>query len=159
MDALVSGFNVFETKEAGPLILAWAVFLCLISSLPEKEENAVLMEIDHVNYVRQAFEAASLSYFLEILQSNVLKDSDVPIAGYRSVMRTFISAFIASYEISIQAIANHFVFSSGIGIVSLMGLSGVFFATWRVNFHLGLWNLCAYYQPSVKELGPRNVCM
>ncbi|CAK9138327.1 unnamed protein product [Ilex paraguariensis] len=102
MDALVSGFNVFETKEAGPLILAWAVFLCLISSLPEKEENAVLMEIDHVNYVRQAFEAASLSYFLEILQSNVLKDSDVPIAGYRSVMRTFISAFIASYEISIQ---------------------------------------------------------
>ncbi|KAL0422870.1 UNVERIFIED_CONTAM: hypothetical protein Slati_3309900 [Sesamum latifolium] len=103
MDALVSSFNVFEAKEAGPLILAWAVFLCLISSLPGKEENNLLMEIDHIGYVRQAFEASSLGYFLEILQSDTLKDSDVsPVAGYRSVLRTFISAFIASYEISLQ---------------------------------------------------------
>lgn len=34
-------------------------------------------EIDHASYVHQAFEAASLSYFLEILQSNVLNDFDV----------------------------------------------------------------------------------
>lgn len=43
MDGIVSSFNAFETKEAGPLILTWAVFLCLISSLPGKEENDVLM--------------------------------------------------------------------------------------------------------------------
>ena len=95
IDAIISGFNAFETKEAGPLILTWAVFLCLISSLPGKQENSVLMvcgflfpildcikninmffifcfnfvfqDIDHVGYVRQAFEAASLSYFLELL--------------------------------------------------------------------------------------------
>lgn len=42
MDAIVSSFNEFETKEAGPLILTWAVFLCLVSSLPGKEENSVL---------------------------------------------------------------------------------------------------------------------
>ncbi|GMY05517.1 nucleoporin like [Fagus crenata] len=102
MDAIISSFNAFELKEAGPLILAWAVFLCLISSLPGKEENDVLMEIDHVGYVRQAFEAASLSYFLEIVQSDILKESDGPVAGYRSVLRTFISAFIASYEINLQ---------------------------------------------------------
>ncbi|KAL0334623.1 UNVERIFIED_CONTAM: hypothetical protein Sradi_4674200 [Sesamum radiatum] len=102
MDALVSSFNVFEAKEAGPLILAWAVFLCLISSLPGKEENNLLMEIDHIGYVRQAFQASSLGYFLEILQSDTLKDSDGPVAGYWSVLRTFISAFIASYEISLQ---------------------------------------------------------
>lgn len=36
-----------------------------------------LQEIDHVSYVRQAFEAGSLSHLVEILQSNVLKDSDV----------------------------------------------------------------------------------
>ncbi|KAK3028660.1 hypothetical protein RJ639_037840 [Escallonia herrerae] len=102
MDAIISGFNAFETKEAGPLILAWAVFLCLISSLPGKQEYSVLMEISHVGYVRQAFEAASLNYFLEILQSSVLKDSEGPVAGYRSVLRTFISSFIASYEISLQ---------------------------------------------------------
>ncbi|RVW96539.1 hypothetical protein CK203_020299 [Vitis vinifera] len=60
------------------------------------------MDIDHVGYVRQAFEAASLSYFLELLQSDILKDSDGPVAGYRSVLRTFVSAFIASYEINVQ---------------------------------------------------------
>lgn len=102
MDALISSYDVFQMKEAGSLILAWAVFLCLISSLPGKEENYVLMEIDHVAYVRQAFEAASLSYFQEILQSDILKESDGPSAGYRSVLRTFISAFIASYEINLQ---------------------------------------------------------
>ncbi|KAL5788807.1 hypothetical protein ACOSP7_005756 [Xanthoceras sorbifolium] len=102
MDGLLSTFDAFEMKEAGPLILAWAVFLCLISSLPGREENRVLMEIDHVGYVRQAFEAESLSYFLEILHSDLLKESDGPVAGYRSVLRTFISAFIAAYEINLQ---------------------------------------------------------
>ena len=38
-----------------------------------------VQEIDHVGYVRQAFEADSLSLFLEILQSDVLKDSDVSL--------------------------------------------------------------------------------
>ncbi|XP_021286367.1 uncharacterized protein LOC110418076, partial [Herrania umbratica] len=102
IDALISSFDIFEMREAGPLVLAWAVFLCLISSLPQKEETNVLTEIDHVGYVRQAFEASSLSYFLEILQSDILKESDGPVAGYRSVLRTFISAFIASYEINLQ---------------------------------------------------------
>ncbi|KAL0739663.1 hypothetical protein Bca4012_015873 [Brassica carinata] len=102
MDATISSLNTLEVKEAGPLVLAWAVFLCLISSLPGKEESPFLMEIDHVSYVHQAFEAASLSYFFEVLQSNVLNDFDGPISGFRSVLRTFISAFIASYEINIQ---------------------------------------------------------
>lgn len=43
IEAIISTLNAFETKEAGPLILAWAVFLCLISSLPGKEENDILM--------------------------------------------------------------------------------------------------------------------
>ncbi|WZZ77036.1 hypothetical protein YC2023_088406 [Brassica napus] len=76
MDATISSLNTLEVKEAGPLVLAWAVFLCLISSLPGKEEIPFLMEIDHVSYVHQAFEAASLSYFLGVLQSNVLNDFD-----------------------------------------------------------------------------------
>ncbi|KAJ0076746.1 hypothetical protein Patl1_36101 [Pistacia atlantica] len=103
MDALLATFDVLELKEAGPLIFAWAVFLCLVSSLPGKEENNALLEIDHVGYIRQAFEAASLSYFLEILQSDLFEESDGPVAGYRSVLRTFISAFIASYEINLQS--------------------------------------------------------
>lgn len=102
MDSVISTFDIFETQEVGLLILAWAVFLCLVTSLPRREEHTELMEIDHVGYVRQAFEAASLSLFLEILRSDLLKDSDGPVAGYRSILRTFISAFIASYEINIQ---------------------------------------------------------
>ena len=43
MDAIVSSLNAFEIKEAGPLLLTWAVVLCLISSLPGKEEHNVLL--------------------------------------------------------------------------------------------------------------------
>lgn len=43
MDATISSLNTLEVKEAGPLVLAWAVFLCLISSLPGKEASAFLM--------------------------------------------------------------------------------------------------------------------
>ncbi|MFS7891820.1 putative nucleoporin [Helianthus anomalus] len=107
VDAIISSLDPFETKEAGPLILAWAVFLCLISSLPEKPEYNLITETDHVGYVRQAIRAASLNYFDEILHSNLLKDSEGPIASSRSVLRTFFSAFIASYEISLQLEDNN----------------------------------------------------
>ncbi|KAL2983146.1 hypothetical protein AAZX31_12G023600 [Glycine max] len=106
MDALVSTFNAFEMKEAGPLVLAWAVFLYLLLTLVEKDENNELMEIDHISYVRQAFEAGSLRYCLEILECDILKEYDVRhsdlVSGYRGVLRTFISAFVASYEINLQ---------------------------------------------------------
>ncbi|KAJ6716911.1 NUCLEOPORIN NUP188-like protein [Salix koriyanagi] len=102
MDVLISSFVTLGTRESGPLILAWAVCLCLIASLPGSEENNVLMEIDHVGYVRQSFEGAPLNIFVNILESDLLKESDGPVAGYQSVLRTFISAFIASYEINLQ---------------------------------------------------------
>ncbi|KAL9253348.1 hypothetical protein AKJ16_DCAP10515 [Drosera capensis] len=102
MDAVISSFDILEMREAGPLVLAWAVFLCLVLSLPRKEDNLDLMEIDHASYVRLSFEVESLGYFLEVIRSDVLKGSDGPTSGYRSILRTFISSFIASYEISIQ---------------------------------------------------------
>ncbi|KAI4297724.1 hypothetical protein L6164_037599 [Bauhinia variegata] len=102
MDALLSTFSAFEMKEAGPLVLAWAVFLCLILTLPGKDENNELMEIDHSGYVRQAFDAGCLSYCAQFLQCDLLKEYDGPVSGYHSVLRTFVSAFIASYEINLQ---------------------------------------------------------
>lgn len=102
MDALVSSFSSLAMKEAGSLFLTWAVFLRLIASLPGNEHDNVLKDIDDAGYVRQAFGAASLEYFLEILLNDILKEFDGPVAGYRSVLRTFISAFIASYEINNQ---------------------------------------------------------
>ncbi|CAI9104717.1 OLC1v1003448C1 [Oldenlandia corymbosa var. corymbosa] len=102
IDKIISAIDLFQAKEAGPLVLAWAIFLCLILSLPEAEDNHVLLEMDHVDYVRQAIEASSLSYVLAILQSKIWQESDAPTAGYRCVLRTFISAFVASYEINLQ---------------------------------------------------------
>ncbi|XP_020110275.1 uncharacterized protein LOC109725483 isoform X2 [Ananas comosus] len=101
MDAEVSSLSDLGFRESGPLILAWAVFLCLLSSLPES--NTDLFTIDHTSYARQAFEAAAFIYLLEILQSNTLRESDGPVSGFLSVLRTLISSFIASYEISQQA--------------------------------------------------------
>ena len=34
-------------------------------------------EIDHVGYVRQAFDSAAFNYFLDILHSDLLKESEV----------------------------------------------------------------------------------
>ncbi|KAL5706010.1 hypothetical protein ACHQM5_024227 [Ranunculus cassubicifolius] len=102
MDAAISTFNSVDTQEAAPLILAWAVFICLISSLPQQQDSYVVMDIDHVGYVRQAFKDDPLRSILQILQSDILKDCDGPVAGYKSVLRTLISAFIASYEITQQ---------------------------------------------------------
>lgn len=74
IEAIISTFNAFETKEAGPLILAWAVFLCLSSSLPGKEENNILMVCDMCTYCLifrlfqfyQRLLALILSYFTGI---------------------------------------------------------------------------------------------
>lgn len=43
MDAMVSSINTLEMKDAGPLFLAWAVFVFLVMSLSGSEENSVLM--------------------------------------------------------------------------------------------------------------------
>ncbi|RWW85935.1 hypothetical protein BHE74_00005352, partial [Ensete ventricosum] len=102
MDAQVSSFYDMGAVEAGALLLAWAVFLSLLLSLHETHNSSILMEIDHISYVRQAFEVAAFDYILEILRNGTFRDSDGPVSGYLSVMRTFLSAFIASYELSHQ---------------------------------------------------------
>ncbi|KAI4325914.1 hypothetical protein MLD38_031276 [Melastoma candidum] len=61
-----------------------------------------MREIDDLAYVHQAFEGASLEYFLEVLLSDILKEYDGPVVGHRSVLRTVISSFIVSYEINSQ---------------------------------------------------------
>ncbi|XP_062200605.1 uncharacterized protein LOC133903312 isoform X2 [Phragmites australis] len=99
MDVEISKFPEFSMVEAGPLMLAWAVFLCLVLSLPESNTT---LEIDHTSYAQRAFEFAPFNYLLGVLCSSIFKESDGPVSGYRSALRAFISAFIASYEISYQ---------------------------------------------------------
>ncbi|KAG0491610.1 hypothetical protein HPP92_005008 [Vanilla planifolia] len=102
INSLVSSLSILGMVECGPLLLAWAVFICLISSLPDMKNNLILMEIDHVDYVHQAFEVRPFNYLLEVLRSSCLRDSDGPISGQLSILRTFVSAFIASYDFSHQ---------------------------------------------------------
>ncbi|XP_051206671.1 uncharacterized protein [Lolium perenne] len=85
--------------ESGPLFLAWAVFLCLVLSLPGNNAN---LEIDHASYAQRAFGLAPFNYLHGFLCSSIFRESDGPVSGFRGVLRTFISAFIASYEISFQ---------------------------------------------------------
>ncbi|RDY02949.1 hypothetical protein CR513_13529, partial [Mucuna pruriens] len=56
-------------------------------------------EIDHIGYVCQAVEAGS---FVHFTINDLPPSVQGPVSGYRSVLRTFISAFIASYEINLQ---------------------------------------------------------
>lgn len=98
MDIEVSKLPEFAV-ESGPLILAWAVFLCLILSLPGNNAN---MEIDHASYAQRAFVLAPFNYLLGVLCSGIFRESDGPVSGFRGVLRTFISAVIATYEISFQ---------------------------------------------------------
>ncbi|KAL6643423.1 hypothetical protein ACP70R_018189 [Stipagrostis hirtigluma subsp. patula] len=99
MDAEISKLPEFSMVESGPLILAWAVFLCLVLSLPGTNAN---LEIDHTSYAQRAFEFAPFSYLLGVLCSSIFRESDGPVSGYRGILRSFISAFIASYEVSYQ---------------------------------------------------------
>lgn len=47
MDVEVSKLPEFAAVESGPLILAWAVFLCLVMSLPGSNTNLVRMAFNH----------------------------------------------------------------------------------------------------------------
>ncbi|KAJ0974274.1 hypothetical protein J5N97_016239 [Dioscorea zingiberensis] len=74
IDGVVSSFSTLGLVEAGPLILAWATFLCLLLSLPKSKDYNLLPG---------------------------------PVSGFLSILRTFISAFIASYEVNHQIEDNN----------------------------------------------------
>uniref|UniRef100_K4ALC5 Uncharacterized protein n=1 Tax=Setaria italica TaxID=4555 RepID=K4ALC5_SETIT len=73
MDVEISKIPEFLMVESGPLVLAWAVFLCLVLSLPESNAN---LEIDHTLYARRAFEFAPFNYLLGVLCSSIFRESD-----------------------------------------------------------------------------------
>ncbi|CAA6655958.1 unnamed protein product [Spirodela intermedia] len=106
MDAIISSMIPLETAEAGPLILAWGVFLYLVLSLPDKQDYHPLMATDIMGYVQNATVNGPFVYLMEILQGDFVLNSDGPVSGYLSVLKTFISAFITCFQIADQSESN-----------------------------------------------------
>ncbi|CAA7391364.1 unnamed protein product [Spirodela intermedia] len=106
MDAIISSMIPLETAEAGPLILAWGVFLYLVLSLPDKQDYHPLMATDIMGYVQNATVNGPFVYLVEILQGDFVLNSDGPVSGYLSVLKTFISAFITCFQIADQSESN-----------------------------------------------------
>ncbi|XP_078448301.1 nucleoporin (DUF3414) isoform X2 [Wolffia australiana] len=106
MDALVSSIIPLETAEAGPLTLSWGVFLSLLISLPEKEEYCPVLAIDIPGYIQNANVCGSFIYLMEVLQGDLMLNSEGPVSGYLSVLKTFISAFVTCFEIIDQSEGN-----------------------------------------------------
>jgi nuclear pore complex protein Nup188 len=104
MDVEISKLLEFSMVESGPLILAWAVFLCLVQSLPGSNDNLVTMifylilyiaftagndcishyyecyqELDHTSYAQPAFEFAPFNYLLGFLCTSIFRESDVSV--------------------------------------------------------------------------------
>lgn len=49
IDANLASFNISEAPEVGVLFLAWGVFHCLLSSLPDKHDNNILAVRKYLN--------------------------------------------------------------------------------------------------------------
>lgn len=63
MDAEISKFPEFSMVESGPLILAWAVFLCLVLSLPESNANLVKMTFLSHTFATPLEQTSIASYY------------------------------------------------------------------------------------------------
>lgn len=68
-------------------------------------------DIDHVGYVRQAFQAASLNYIQEVLQNDILRESEVSYFSNKMSLKFSLLS-------SILVKSSYFLFKC-IGLLSL----------------------------------------
>ncbi|KAH9325907.1 hypothetical protein KI387_006085, partial [Taxus chinensis] len=101
IDESILNITSLEAPEVGPVIFAWAIFICLVTMLPTTG-NQMTVEIDHLGYIHQAYGSGAPNTILVMLQSETFKDSNEQVAGYKSVLKTLMSAFIAAYDITNQ---------------------------------------------------------
>ncbi|XP_002977285.2 uncharacterized protein LOC9638778 isoform X1 [Selaginella moellendorffii] len=94
LDVVLSGLDLTVTTEYAPLLLAWATFICLVSSLPDQ---AMVLDIEHAVYAQQAFKYGAYAFLLKFMRSEQLKDSDVSFI-YNGSVKTLSAACIAAYE-------------------------------------------------------------
>lgn len=99
IDGLFGGLNALEVQEYAPLLLGWGIFGCLLSFLPVSDKGSV--EIDHTAYIQQAHEVGAFKCVLDMLYHEGIQESHID--GYRCVIKSLISSFIAAYDIASQS--------------------------------------------------------
>lgn len=104
IDNSISVLNSLEDPESGLLIFTWAIFVCLVCMLPTTENQTTILEIDHLVYIRQAYDSGTPNIILEMLQSEAFQDFDAQgqVAGYKSVLKTLMAGFLAAYDFANQ---------------------------------------------------------
>ncbi|CAM6095025.1 unnamed protein product [Calypogeia fissa] len=99
LDERMGDLNLEGASECGPVILSWATFLCLVSFLPPSDGQAeALKDVDHAVYMRQAYEMGAFKYLLDMLRDEFFQEFDNQLGGYKSVVKTLMSALLAAYD-------------------------------------------------------------
>lgn len=101
VDQLFAGLNPSEPQEYAPLLLAWATFCCLVSIIPVSDQETQVLDLDHTSYMHQAYEGGALKYLLEMLHHHGIQECDID--GYKCVIKSLVSSFIAAYDIASQS--------------------------------------------------------
>ncbi|KAJ7540471.1 hypothetical protein O6H91_10G016600 [Diphasiastrum complanatum] len=102
LDMKIAGLDPADAAEYAPLMLGWATFLCLVSCLPSDGVHADSLEFEHAGYAHQAFKNGAYGFLLHMLQTDLFKEPDAPISGYKNVVKTLIAACLAAYDFSNQ---------------------------------------------------------
>ncbi|KAH7373926.1 hypothetical protein KP509_17G079700 [Ceratopteris richardii] len=96
---LIGGVNALEVKEYAPLLLGLGAFCCLVSFLPMADSG--ILDSNHTYYIHQAYEAGAFKYIKNMLCHRGMKETLVD--GYKYVVRSMMSTFVAAYDISSQS--------------------------------------------------------
>ncbi|OAE22984.1 hypothetical protein AXG93_653s1010 [Marchantia polymorpha subsp. ruderalis] len=100
LDAVMAGLDLDRAPEYSPVLLSWAIFLCLVSFLPLNDGQTGLSEVDHTAYVKQAYDAGAYNFLVDMLRDDYFQEFDV--GGYKSVIKTLMAAFLAAYDFASQ---------------------------------------------------------
>ncbi|MCO5606557.1 hypothetical protein L7F22_060745 [Adiantum nelumboides] len=98
IDGLLVEINALEVQDYAPLLLGWGIFGCLVSFLPAPHTGA--LDTNHTFYTNQAYEAGGLKYIHDMLCHKTMQET--PIDGYKCVIKSVISTFVAAYDIMSQ---------------------------------------------------------
>eukprot|EP00898_Chlorokybus_atmophyticus_P008278 jgi/Chlat1/8451/Chrsp80S00649 len=103
IDELFSSWSV--TPALAPVLLAWAVFLSLASSL-QPPPSVAQMAGRHRQYVAVAYSAGAFTFLANVLQMDMLHSNEPHVTGYKSILKNLLSSFFAAYDVGTQQLGK-----------------------------------------------------